>query len=66
VNQLALGTEGIFGIPTLVSATYIFLFILFGSFLEHAGMINLFNSLALGFVGHTKGGAAKVSVISSG
>jgi TRAP transporter 4TM/12TM fusion protein len=66
VNQLALGTEGIFGIPTLVSATYIFLFILFGSFLEHAGMINLFNSLALGFVGHTKGGAAKVSVLSSG
>jgi TRAP transporter 4TM/12TM fusion protein len=59
VNQLALGTEGIFGIPTLVSATYIFLFILFGSFLEHAGMINLFNSLALGFVGHTKGGAGQ-------
>jgi TRAP transporter 4TM/12TM fusion protein len=66
VNQLALGTEGIFGIPTLVSATYIFLFILFGSFLEHAGMINLFNSLALGTVGHTKGGPAKVSVLSSG
>ncbi|MDP2134093.1 MAG: TRAP transporter permease, partial [Sulfuritalea sp.] len=66
VNQLALGTEGIFGIPTLVSATYIFRFILFGSFLQHAGMINLFNSLALGFVGHTKGGAAKVSVLSSG
>jgi TRAP transporter 4TM/12TM fusion protein len=66
VNQLALGTEGIFGIPTLVSATYIFLFILFGSFLEHAGMINLFNSLALGTVGHTKGGPAKVAVLSSG
>ncbi|NWG32741.1 MAG: TRAP transporter permease, partial [Rhodocyclaceae bacterium] len=66
VDQLAFGTEGIFGIPTLVSATYIFLFILFGSFLEHAGMIHLFNSIALGFVGHTKGGAAKVSVLSSG
>ena len=66
VNQLALGTEGLFGIPTLVSATYIFLFILFGSFLEHAGMINLFNSLALGTVGHTKGGPAKVAVLSSG
>ncbi len=65
VNQLALGTEGIFGIPTLVSATYIFLFILFGAFLEHAGMINLFNSLALGTVGHTKGGPAKVAVVSS-
>jgi TRAP transporter 4TM/12TM fusion protein len=66
INQLALGTEGIFGIPTLVSATYIFLFILFGAFLEHAGMIHLFNSLALGTVGHTKGGPAKVSVLSSG
>jgi TRAP transporter 4TM/12TM fusion protein len=66
VGQLFLGTEGIFGIPTLVSATYIFLFILFGSFLEHAGMINLFNNIALGFVGHARGGPAKVSVISSG
>jgi len=66
VDQLGFGTEGIFGIPTMVSATYIFLFILFGTFLEHAGMINLFNSIALGFVGHTKGGAAKVSVLSSG
>jgi len=66
VSQLFLGTEGLFGIPTLVSATYIFLFILFGSFLEHAGMINLFNSIALGFVGHARGGPAKVAVISSG
>ena len=66
VDQLAFGTEGIYGIPILVSATYIFLFILFGAFLEHAGMINLFNSLALGLVGHTKGGAAKVAVMTSG
>jgi len=66
VDQLGFGTEGIFGIPTMVSATFIFLFILFGTFLEHAGMINLFNSIALGFVGHAKGGAAKVSVLSSG
>jgi len=66
VGQLYLGTEGIYGIPTLVSATYIFLFILFGTFLEHAGMINLFNSVALGFVGHARGGPAKVAVISSG
>jgi TRAP transporter 4TM/12TM fusion protein len=66
IGQLYLGTEGIYGIPTLVSATYIFLFILFGSFLEHAGMIGLFNSIALGFVGHARGGPAKVAVISSG
>jgi len=66
VGQLYLGTEGIYGIPTLVSATYIFLFILFGSFLEHAGMIGLFNQIAMGFVGHARGGPAKVAVISSG
>jgi len=66
IGQLYLGSEGIYGIPTLVSATYIFLFILFGSFLEHAGMIGLFNQIAMGFVGHTRGGAAKVAVISSG
>jgi TRAP transporter 4TM/12TM fusion protein len=66
IGQLFTGTEGIFGTPTLVSATYIFLFILFGAFLEHAGMINLFNSVALGLVGGAKGGPAKVAVISSG
>ena len=66
VSQLHLGSEGIYGIPTLVSATYIFLFILFGAFLEHAGMIRLFNELALGFVGHARGGPAKVAVVSSG
>lgn len=66
VSQLYLGSDGILGTPTLVSATYIFLFILFGTFLEHAGMIRLFNSLALGLVGHAQGGPAKVAVISSG
>ncbi len=66
IGQLYLGTEGIYGIPTLVSATYIFLFILFGAFLEHAGMIRLFNALALGLVGKARGGPAKVAVMSSG
>ena len=66
VSALAFGTEGIYGTPTYVSSTYIFLFILFGAFLEQAGMINLFNDFAMGTVGHTRGGPAKVSVISSG
>ena len=66
VGQLYVATGGIYGTPTLVSATYIFLFILFGSFLEHSGMMRLFNAVALGTVGHTKGGPAKVSVTSSG
>ena len=66
VGQLGFGTEGIYGTPTYVSSTYIFLFILFGAFLEQAGMIRLFNDFAMGTVGHTRGGPAKVSVISSG
>lgn len=65
VEQLSFGAEGIFGIPIFVSATYIFLFILFGAFLERAGMVQLFNDVALGLVGRAAGGAAKVSVLSS-
>ena len=66
IDQLQFSTEGIYGTPIFVSSTFIFLFILFGSFLERAGVIALFNDLALGLVGRTKGGAAKVAVISSG
>jgi len=65
INQLSFGTEGLYGTPTYVSATYIFLFILFGSFLEQAGMIQLFTDFALGLFGHKQGGPAKVSVVSS-
>jgi len=66
ISTLSFGVEGIYGTPTYVSSTYIFLFILFGSFLEQAGMISLFSDFAMGTVGHTKGGPAKVSVVSSG
>lgn len=65
INQLAFGTEGLYGTPTYVSATYIFLFILFGAFLEKAGMIKLFTDFAMGLFGHKLGGPAKVSVVSS-
>lgn len=66
VGQLGFGTEGIYGTPTYVSSSYIYLFILFGAFLEQAGMITLFTDFALGLFGHTKGGPAKVAVVSSG
>ena len=66
IDHMAYGTEGIYGIPTYVSSSYIFLFILFGAFLERAGMIKLFTDVSLGLVGHKQGGAAKVAVVSSG
>ncbi|MEQ8395804.1 TRAP transporter permease [Thalassobaculum sp.] len=66
IDHMAYGTEGIYGIPIFVSSTYIFLFILFGAFLEKAGMIKLFTDVAMGLVGHARGGGAKVAVVSSG
>ena len=65
IDHMAFGTEGIYGTPTAVSATYIFLFILFGSFLEQAGMIGLFTDVAMGLFGGSRGGPAKVAVFSS-
>ncbi|MCB2016313.1 MAG: TRAP transporter fused permease subunit, partial [Hydrogenophaga sp.] len=66
IDHMAFGTEGVYGIPTYVSSSYIFLFILFGSFLEKAGMIGLFTDIAMGLFGHKQGGPAKVAVVSSG
>ncbi|MBY0380773.1 MAG: TRAP transporter permease [Xanthobacteraceae bacterium] len=66
VTHLSFGTEGFYGVPIYVSATYIFLFILFGSFLERAGMIQLFTDVSLGLFGRTRGGPAKVAVVASG
>jgi len=66
LSYLYLTTEGIYGTAIAVSASYIILFILFGSFLNASGMGKFFNDLSLGIAGHTAGGPAKVAVLSSG
>ena len=66
IGDLAYGTEGFYGVPIYVSATYIFLFILFGSFLERAGIIRLFTDVSLGLFGGSRGGPAKVALLASG
>lgn len=65
LDQLYLTTEGIFGIPLYVSATYVMLFILFGSFVEKSGAGQLFMDFALALAGGSSGGPAKVAVITS-
>jgi TRAP transporter 4TM/12TM fusion protein len=57
--------EGILGTPLGVSSTFIFLFILFGAFLEKTGVGAYFNDLALVVAGRRIGGPAKVAVFSS-
>ncbi len=59
-------TEGIFGIPLGVSASYVFLFLLLGSFAKRTGLGDLFIDLAIALTGRTTGGPAKAAVISSG
>jgi TRAP transporter 4TM/12TM fusion protein len=66
VSHYWLSTEGVFGVAVGVSASYIFLFVLFGSLLEKAGAGNYFIKVAFAFLGHMRGGPAKAAVVSSG
>ncbi len=58
-------TEGVFGVALGVSASMIFLFVLFGSLLEKAGAGNYFIKLAFALLGHLRGGPAKAAVVAS-
>ncbi len=65
VSHMYFTTEGILGIPLGVSATFIFLFILFGAFLEKTGVGRLFIDISDAIAGWASGGPAKVAVITS-
>jgi TRAP transporter 4TM/12TM fusion protein len=65
MEQLYLSTEGIFGSTLGVSATYVMLFVLFGSFMERSGTGQLFMDFAMSITGHTAGGPGKVAIVSS-
>ncbi|MBD8875913.1 TRAP transporter permease [Roseibium polysiphoniae] len=58
-------TEGVFGIALGVSASMIFLFVLFGAMLDQAGAGNYFIKVAFSLLGHLRGGPAKAAVVSS-
>ncbi len=65
-TTLWLTTEGVFGIPIGVAATFVFIFVLFGAFLEVSGGGNFFIDLAYALTGRFSGGPAKTAVIASG
>jgi TRAP transporter 4TM/12TM fusion protein len=65
MDHLYLTMEGIFGVPLWVSSTFVFAFVLFGAILEKTGAMDYFMKLAFSLVGHTRGGPAKVAVVSS-
>jgi TRAP transporter 4TM/12TM fusion protein len=65
VSHMWITTEGAFGIAIGVSATMVFLFVLFGALLERAGAGNYFIRVAFSLMGHFRGGPAKAAVVSS-
>ena len=65
VSHMWITTEGAFGVAIGVSASMVFLFVLFGALLEQAGAGNYFIRIAFGLMGHFRGGPAKAAVVSS-
>lgn len=65
ISNMVLKTEGLYGMLTGISATYIFLLVLFGVIYNHSGAGKFFLDFAMSFVGHFRGGIAKVSVVAS-
>lgn len=65
ISYQYLTTEGLFTIPLGVSASFIFIFILFGAFLVASGTGEFFIQFANALAGHLRGGPAKVAVLSS-
>ena len=66
IEHMYAGTEGIYGIPLGVCATFVFHFVLFGLFIAHTGLGKFFIDLAMAVAGGSPGGPAKVSIIASG
>ena len=65
VQTMFFSTEGILGTPLAISSTFIFLFLLFGSFLIRTGVGQYFNDLSTAIAGRRVGGPAKVAIFSS-
>ncbi len=65
IDLQAFSSNGVYGLPLGVSAELVFYFILFGAFLERSGGGALFSDLGFYFTGKFRGGAAKMSVVSS-
>jgi len=66
IDQMFLGTEGIYGVPLGVVATFVFHFVLFGIFTMKTGLGKLFIDIAMSLAGWSAGGPAKVAIVSSG
>lgn len=65
IDQLAFSYNGLWGSPISVAASFVFIFILFGSFLQASGASTFFFDLASAIAGRSRGGSAKIAIIAS-
>lgn len=65
LDQLSFSYNGLWGSPIAVAASFVFIFILFGSFLQKSGAGQFFFDLSISLAGRKRGGAAKIAVIAS-
>ncbi|MCJ7494592.1 MAG: TRAP transporter permease, partial [Deltaproteobacteria bacterium] len=65
ISGLFMTTEGIYGSLTGIASTFIFLFVLFGTFMQESGAGSFFFGLASSLFGHVRGGPAKIAVVAS-
>jgi len=63
--RMSLTSEGVLGIATMISASYVFMFILFGSFLKVTKASEFFNDIASALTGQSRGGPAKIAILAS-
>lgn len=66
LTRLSLADTGIWGTSLTTAASYVFMFIMFGCFLNNSGTAKFFNDFAIAFAGRLRGGPAQVAVVSSG
>ncbi|MFW6142899.1 MAG: TRAP transporter permease, partial [Desulfovermiculus sp.] len=66
IDHIYMTGEGLWGVPLRVSATFVFLFVLFGAFLEKMGAGEYLIDLSFASMGRFRGGPAKAAVVASG
>lgn len=63
--RMSFTSEGVLGIAIMISASYVFMFILFGSFLKVTKASDFFNDIASALTGQSRGGPAKIAIVAS-
>ncbi len=65
IDHIFMSGEGLWSIPLRVSATFVFLFVLFGALMDKTGAGEYMINLSFASMGRFRGGPAKAAVVAS-